>query len=495
MLDRVIDQPDIDDANEDEEKIEDFCERANSLFHLKEWKNTTTEELKGKSLALFDEYLDLLEGAGRDDVSLEGATNSMIQLAVYDADGDFNREISGLLFDKFCQRFGKRIKDAKWLKGVTVDADMAQSVWFYWEKQNEGVGDFNPRQVREMTDLFWGGYALDNLVRNHEDPLWNEKMGIMIRLFGYVKLTETLRSNWAGLVEGKYGATPELVSKYESALRDVLPYKEMEKYYQEMGVLSEGEKLPIPHNLSEVYENIEFENYPPSLEQERKGLGEVETNLIECGLVKTDRICILGSGTGWEVKWLKKRGWTNVVGVEIDPKNIETAVTSYPDGSFVKGSAFELADIFSKNEEIFKAVIARGRTATHFDKAELREVINQVASVLDDGGIFCLDYPDVAVRGGVYEEYFKPLRDSLKKFGFSDSELEKINFIFDGPAARGMAPFWSKWLYTRFVPDPGWVEKQFRGQHLKLLKRYSEPIGNGTNDENINFIFRFDSGI
>lgn len=492
MLDMTIDRPPaIDVANED--KTEDFCVRANNLFHLKEWKATPRELLKEQSLILFDEYLDLLEVADVDDISMSGATNSMIQLAVYDSDSDFDREISGMFFDKFYLRFGERIKEAEWLKGVTVDTDMAQSVWFYWEKHNEGIGDFNFRQIREMTDLFWGGYALDNLVRNQEDQLWNEKMGIMIRLFGYIKLSETLRSNWSGLVEGKYGATSDLVAKYESALRSVLPYEEMERHYREMGVLSEGEKLPIPHNLSDVYKNIDFEKYPPSLEQERRGLGEVESNLIESGLVKTDRICVLGSGTGWEVVWFKKKGWTNVVGVEIDPKNIETAVTSYPDGSFVKGSAFELADIFSKNEESFKAVIARGRTATHFDSKELREVVSQVASVLDPKGIFYLDYPDTTVQGGVYEEYLKPLKDNLKRFRFSDRELEKINFIFDGPAARDKSSFWSKWLYTRFVPDREWIEKQFRGQHLKLLKQYSEMIGNGTGDQNINFIFRLDS--
>jgi len=473
----IVDAGELDFSRE----IKPFVNSVTAFIDKERWLQASHEERLVEASKIFEVYFHFFEEESREayrwisrDLTV---ANRFVNFAMWhDEHEATSGELRDLFFDSLVKRFGKRVKDSGWWEGTTIGVDLHSTIKGYWELDNPG--SFCESQVKTMRWLMENGKFLDRLIERMDD----EKMGFLIRTVGFINVAEEIRSKWQETGD----------KKYLEALRRVLGYEEIEDHYRKMGQLKDGEKLPMPSGLADVYKNVDFENYPPSIDEETRGMADFEKKLVEQGIQKDDRICVVGSGTGWEVDWLNRNGYINVLGVEIDEINIQKAKDVYPNAKFVHGSVENLQKVlYGPGGGYFQAVLMRGRTMTHLNHSLMQEAINQLSMVMDEKrGRFFVDLPDTSVLGGVYEEYLELQRQSLKKFGFSDKELRNINFIVDGPAARGRNEFWSKWLYTRFVPSEKWVVKQFWGQHFQKVDKYVEPIGNGTGyDKNINLVF------
>lgn len=465
-----------------------FRDSVRDLVSNEKWGALTVDERKVISLDLYKEYFEVFDSemANLKDYDLsDDLLKADIALDVL-LTRDEGEENAGYLKDifltAFVDRYGEKIRKSKWLTGTTVEVYHGNPDRV---SEDESVFEhFSVGQIKVINRVFHAGQIWERLCDRRDDVRWHEKMGIVMRITGYLHLVELVRQNWDWTGD----------EKYREILRELMNYDGLEDHYREHGIIGVDEKLPIPTNLGEVYKNINFEEYPPSFDEEAKGMIELEKQLVENKISKDDRICVLGSGTGWEVNWLSERGYTNVLGVEIDDVNVNKARKTYPNLKFVQGDVTKLFQVLREMGwgENVHAAIMRGRTITHLDPGAVMDAIYQFSIVADRSkSCFFLDKPDETVKGGVYDEYLSILKQGLVRFGLSQEEMQEINFIVDGPASRGNIPFWSKWLYTRFLPSTRWLSDQFLGRNFNFAGESRELIGNGTGvDQNVNLVFK-----
>ncbi len=323
---------------------------------------------------------------------------------------------------------------------------------------------------------------LRSLAENHGDPLWNEKVGMIIKAVGMPTMADRLRFL---LGYGTVGADER--SGLEFLLTDILGYPELEEYYRSKGGLGEDEHLPLPLSLSEVYENYDFSRYPVSLETEKFRMKNLTAIFDELKIGKEARICDAGCGTGWLTGELLEGGFKSVSGLDIDPVNLKKAEELYPEVEFVQGEIEEMADLFADDKQ--GVVLMLGRTGTHAeDWGSLIDQMMAINEALEMGGYLIMDWPNPQAKGGIYEEYTTAIRKAYRRHGFSEAELEDLDVVVDGPATIGQK---SKEVYNRLVPRIERLKERVRSWGFILEQEIVEELPNGTGkDENIVLVLR-----
>lgn len=236
-----------------------------------------------------------------------------------------------------------------------------------------------------------------------ENQVW--LLGYM-RARGYPQTLDELRQLAA---ENKNG----LGDYYDQLQRSYLP-KEVSKVY---------------HSLMEIYDDINFENYP--LNQE---LLNFENGLLERFLKGKGPVLDIACGTGRLLEALRKKG-LEVSGFDLSEKNLATCVKRLTAAGVEKAASLvKKADWFNPDypEESFAAAYCLGRSFCHLRTVEewLR-FFDRQRDYLEDGATLVIDIPDITK--GSYAENVAQVKKRLEAFGLNEA-IE--NLIFDGPDDR-----------------------------------------------------------
>ena len=165
---------------------------------------------------------------------------------------------------------------------------------------------------------------------------------------------------------------------------------------------------------------------------------------------KRVKIVDIGCGGGEIVFWLRERGYENVIGVEADRNQVESAKK-------FNLSNIELGDFreFLRNRKnYFDCIMARD-VIEHFDKTEIFEVLDILYAALKGGGTMIIQTPNAASFLGNYYRYYDfthclcfsrtSLHHVLKTAGFSE-----VVFCPVRPVVHGLKSF-VRHFFWRFI--------------------------------------------
>ena len=224
-------------------------------------------------------------------------------------------------------------------------------------------------------------------------------------------------------------------------------------------------------SLENLYAKIKFEEYRLSLQLEKQRIGEIITLLAELGIHKDDSILDLGSGTGWLVGGLREEGFENAQGLELSDRNIQVARERYGD-FFIQGNWKNIPTQLKDQ----KVIISKERTLPHVeDESGFYTVLAQVAARLAPDGFFIFDMPNPTK--GTYKENLDRYRVAMKKFGYSDQELEDFWYVVDSPDGQN--------FYNRFIPSREKIEEMLNTVGFEIIEERQEEMP----DENENMLF------
>lgn len=315
---------------------------------------------------------------------------------------------------------------------------------------------------------------LDALSESIDDPEFSLKVGMMIKAVGMPAMADRLRFRLSGS-----DLSQERRFRLEYLLRDILGYPELEELYKRKGFLKDHEHLPLALNLADVYKNYDFSNYRVSQETDKFRLQTLERIFKRFEVEKGSRGCDIGCGTGWLTNELAAAGY-NMLGIDIDPVNLEKARKQYLGVSFEEINISELG----AGMELFDWAVELGRTATHAEDWEkLRVQMCSINETLVTNGLLIVDWPDPQAIGGLYEEQTNCVRDAYRRHGFTDDELDGLDVLVDGPATVDDR---SLFVYNRLVPKIKDIRMRALGWGFNVVMEVAEELPNGTGrDRNI----------
>ncbi|HLE50268.1 MAG TPA: methyltransferase domain-containing protein [Patescibacteria group bacterium] len=447
---------------------EEFFAKGSGVFD-----QISTEAIKANFAALTEsekaaEFREILARIPEDSNRLDLFTCRRyvnVVTALVDLETELGKETAGDLLDFVQRQYGDKIKP-RWIN-------------FGFRR---GLVDREAVMIMNLLEPKNSDLYLRALAGDPSDLRWNEKVGMLIKALGMPALADRLRFL---LGYGKVGSSEG--KNLEFLLRDILGYPELEKYYLDKGVIKEGERLPLPLSLSEVYENYDFSRYPVSLETERFRMKNLMKIFAKIGIGKEAKICDAGCGTGWLTGELLEADFTKVTGFDIDQVNLKKAKELYPGANFVQGDIDELGELFRDQKP--EVVLMLGRTGTHAeDWSELNDQMMAINESLEMGGILIMDWPNPQAKGGIYEEYATTIRRAYRRHGFSEEELDDLAVVVDGPATMTEK---SKQVYNRLVPKIGRLKERLRSWGFLLELEEVEELPNGTGkDENVVLVLR-----
>lgn len=146
-------------------------------------------------------------------------------------------------------------------------------------------------------------------------------------------------------------------------------------------------------------------------------------------LPRTARIVEIGSGSGSFLSWLKQKGFTNIVGLDISPEEVERANS--------RGVPLILADshdyLSNASPGSIDLVIAKA-VFEHMEKQVGADLVDLARKALSDEGILVLDVPNMDWLASNHERYM----DLTHHIGYTrESMMQMLSLRFDRIDVQG----------------------------------------------------------
>lgn len=227
---------------------------------------------------------------------------------------------------------------------------------------------------------------------------------------------------------------------------EILGLDELEKKMKAGGRLAKDGRLEVHAFLGGVYKKCNFAEYEVSLRTKEFRMRNLQGIFEKVGIGKGVKICDAGCGTGWLMEELMKAGYTHVSGFDNDATELATARDLLPaETNLSEGDLYSMNRKYKDDPQ--DALLVMGRTITHAEtEYYLEEILLSAFGTLDDekGGYLIFDLPDTEVSGGAYEENMEFYKNVLRRYGYTDKELEDFCYIVDSPDGEN--------FYNRLVP-------------------------------------------
>ena len=132
---------------------------------------------------------------------------------------------------------------------------------------------------------------------------------------------------------------------------------------------------------------------------------------------RNSRILDIGCGAGHFLYYLKRKEYTNFLGIDISPQQVEFCEKNI-------SKNVKQADIleFLKDSEGGYSVIAAHDVLEHIPKEKILKLLKLVLKSLDNGGIFLLRVPNMSNPLSLDSRY----RDFTHEVGFTEKTLYQI---------------------------------------------------------------------
>jgi 2-polyprenyl-3-methyl-5-hydroxy-6-metoxy-1,4-benzoquinol methylase len=221
--------------------------------------------------------------------------------------------------------------------------------------------------------------------------------------------------------------------------------------------------LPPSESFDKYYAEMSKWDYLESAgvesEEHLKRFEKVADDIISLGIRKETPVLDIGCSTGGMLAALKRRGFTNLTGLDPSPKSAELAKSLY-DIEVVTGSVKDL-NILPKN---FGLVMLSGVLEHFYDPDS---AIRDIGNLMVQGGMFYVSVPDVTRFTSCFDApyqqfslehilYFSPesLINLLRKSGFKPAQIKPVLYpytrSFDYPVIEAL---FQKAEASTWVPD------------------------------------------
>ncbi len=130
------------------------------------------------------------------------------------------------------------------------------------------------------------------------------------------------------------------------------------------------------------------------------------------------KILDLGCSRGFLLKVLFEKGHTNLTGVDLSPKDLDTARLLLPEAHFYAEDIFAF---LQNNAESFDAIILKA-LIEHIKKDRVIELLELIAGALKPGGKILIDVQNSAWIFGLHDRYV----DFTHEIGFTQESLAQL---------------------------------------------------------------------
>jgi SAM-dependent methyltransferase len=159
---------------------------------------------------------------------------------------------------------------------------------------------------------------------------------------------------------------------------------------------------------SNVFSPQEYEN---SLSQFRLNYDRFIPSAIEA------KILDIGCGTGHFLYYLEKKGYTDFLGIDISPQQVDFCRKNVSK-NVEQADAFE----FLKEKKNTYDAIGANDLLEHIPKEEIVKFLKRVNTALKDKGVFLMRTPNMGNPFAVYSRY----KDFTHEVGFTDRSLYQV---------------------------------------------------------------------
>jgi cyclopropane fatty-acyl-phospholipid synthase-like methyltransferase len=129
------------------------------------------------------------------------------------------------------------------------------------------------------------------------------------------------------------------------------------------------------------------------------------------------RILDIGCGTGHFLYYLEKKGYTDFLGIDISPQQVDFCRKNVSK-SVEQADAFEF---LKEKKNTYDAIVAND-LLEHIPKEEIVKFLKRVNAALKDEGVFLIRTPNMGNPFAVYSRY----KDFTHEVGFTDRSLYQV---------------------------------------------------------------------
>lgn len=256
--------------------------------------------------------------------------------------------------------------------------------------------------------------------------------------------------------------------------------------------------LPPAESFDKYYAEMSKWDYLESdgveSEEHLKRFEKVADDILSMGISKETPVLDIGCSTGGMLAALKRRGFTNLTGLDPSPKSAELAKSLY-DIEVVTGSVKDL-NILPKN---FGLVMLSGVLEHFYDPDS---AIRDIRNLIVQGGLFYVSVPDVTRFASCFDApyqqfslehilYFSPesLTNLLRTSGFKPVQIKPVLYpytrSFDYPVIEALfeKTETSPWVHDRtthpalkeYIKASATIEEKIASQ-IEHLVSTQDPI-------------------
>jgi 2-polyprenyl-3-methyl-5-hydroxy-6-metoxy-1,4-benzoquinol methylase len=131
------------------------------------------------------------------------------------------------------------------------------------------------------------------------------------------------------------------------------------------------------------------------------------------------KILDIGCGQGLCIAWLRRRGYTQVAGIDQSPTMLAVAKTHLGEGGLQQID--DLAKWLSSHEESYDAIVLN-QVIEHFTKQEIAVYLPLIRKALRPGGVFLVQTPNACAFDGMRSRYV----DITHEVGFTENSLAQV---------------------------------------------------------------------
>jgi len=232
-------------------------------------------------------------------------------------------------------------------------------------------------------------------------------------------------------------------------------YKYLLKFWQAAVGAETGSV--VVKDVADFYNKVPDELHPMTEAKEGdQSVAFLLKTFPEVGIIANDTIVDVACGkNAWLTRRLKNQGYTNVIGVDNNPKLIDEAIK---EGIAIEGDMLDLCQVLEENDIKPKAIIIKGRSIQHIRRMDDMDEFNAPVVIFD-----ALD-PNT----GVMKQRLDNIRSFLKTEHSLDGEFLKDKFwTILGKLGDN--------LMNRFCPPPDWwtLKMEGKGYNVRVVTEYN----------------------
>ncbi len=237
------------------------------------------------------------------------------------------------------------------------------------------------------------------------------------------------------------------------------------------------EDKPVAKSLIEFYSSLKFEDYALSKAVESYRPVWLSRLFDKYKIPEDAALSDWACGTGWLTSGLRRIGYKQARGMDINEAHIQKARELYPDDrdAFSVGD-FTAPDVPADSQDV---IFIMGRTTHHLDRLELHSLLDQAKHCAKPGGLIIFDRGDPSV--GTYRTFLSKFRRVMHGFGYTFRQLSELYHTVDSPDGIH--------FMDRDVSRESELLEIILREHL-IPEVYYENNFNGKDDRNIVFVCR-----